>query len=297
MKKIGITADSHSSITQEKAKELGIRVLPMPYYIDGKTYYEDVSIRRDDFFRLQAEGAKITTSQATPTELMDFWNEALKEYEQILYFPISRGLSGSANTAKLLSQEEEYEGRVYVVDNGRTSTPMHVTILDAMELIEEGYEAEKIQEMLECTAEDVSIYLVLNTLEYLKAGGRISKAKATVGSALHIKPILQLDTGMLHSWKNARSMKKAQKIMFDQIHEEMEGRFRDAAEAGELYLMSAVSTTKEEEAEWIAEIEKEFPGYQVIGDELSMGVCCHTGPGGRGIGLAVKTKYAYEHKA
>lgn len=296
MNKIGITADSHSSITQEMAKELGIKILPMPYHIDDKTYYEDVSIQRDKFFQLQAEGAKITTSQATPGELMDFWDEALKEYDQILYFPISRGLSGSVDTAKILSQEEEYKDKVFVVDNGRVSTPMHVTILDTIQLIKEGYEAAKIQEMLEATGEDVSIYIVLDTLEYLKAGGRISKAKATVGSALHIKPVLQLDTGMLHSWKNARSIKKAKAVMFAQIHDELEGRFKEAADAGEIYLMSAVSTNKEETEEWVNEIKAEFPGYDVISDDLSLGVCCHTGPNGRGIGLAVKTKFAYEHK-
>ena len=171
MKKIGIVTDSHSSISQEEAKKLGIFVLPMPFYIDGECYYESVTLSRELFFEKLTSGADISTSQPSPTAVMEIWDKALEEYEKILYMPISSGLSSSYNTAMMLAQEEKYEGRVLVVDDGQVAAPLHQMILDTLDMIEKGYEAEHIRELLEKAGDRMMIYIALQTLEFLKKGG------------------------------------------------------------------------------------------------------------------------------
>lgn len=168
MKKIGIVTDSHSSISQEEAKKLGIFVLPMPFYIDGECYYESVTLSRELFFEKLTSGADISTSQPSPTAVMEIWDKALEEYEKILYMPISSGLSSSYNTAMMLAQEEKYEGRVLVVDDGQVAAPLHQMILDTLDMIEKGYEAEHIRELLEKAGDRMMIYIALQTLEFLK---------------------------------------------------------------------------------------------------------------------------------
>ena len=291
MKKIGIVADSHSSISQELARELGIRVLPMPFYIDGKCYHEGVDLTRETFFQELAAGTKLSTSQASPEELFGIWDEALEEYEKILYMPISSGLSGSVNTAKVLAAEEKYAGRVLVVDNGRVSTPMHCTILDALQMIEKGWTAEQIRDTLEATRNDEVIYLAVNTLQYLKAGGRISGATAAVGTLLNIKPVLKLDTGVLRAWKNCRGINAAKKLMIETVKNDLATRFKKNCESGRFYLMTATSATPEENAAWIEEVKAAFPGMDVLSDYLSLGVCCHSGPGALGIGVSAQPDF------
>ena len=162
MKKIGIVTDSHSSISQEEAKKLGIFVLPMPFYIDGECYYESVTLSRELFFEKLTSGADISTSQPSPTAVMEIWDKALEEYEKILYMPISSGLSSSYNTAMMLAQEEKYEGRVLVVDDGQVAAPLHQMILDTLDMIEKGYEAEHIRELLEKAGDRMMIYIALH---------------------------------------------------------------------------------------------------------------------------------------
>lgn len=290
MKSIGIVTDSHSSISQETAKKLGIYVLPMPFYIDDECFYEDISLKRDEFFQKLEHTEKITTSCPSPAEVMDIWNRALQEYDEILYIPISSGLSSSCTAAVTLAQEKEYKDRIYVVDNGRVSAPLHCTILDALELIQEGYCAAQIKEMLEAAREDMVIYIMVDTLEYLKRGGRVSAATASLGTLLHIKPILELGVGQLHIFQKSRGIKKAKKLMLDTMHQELETRFKESYEKGELYLMAASSTDPETAAEWVEEIKASFPGMDVLYDDLSLGVCCHIGPGGLGIGCSCKPK-------
>ena len=192
MKPIGIVTDSHSGISQMRARELGVKVLPMPFYFGEECFYEDVSLCREEFYaRLQA-GEPVSTSQPAPTEVMALWDEALQEFDKILYMPISSGISGSCATASALASEEPYEGRVLVVDNGRVSALLHRAVLDGLELIEEGYSAEEIKDILEASRADMVIYIAVQTLENLKKGGRITPAVAALGTILRLKPVLTI---------------------------------------------------------------------------------------------------------
>ncbi len=290
MKPIGIITDSHSSISQKMAGELGIIVLPMPFFIGEECFYEDVTLSREDFFRKLDSGAEISTSQPSPAEVMALWDKALMEYESILYFPISSGLSGSCATASALAQDEPYEGRVFVVDNGRVSTPMHRSILDALELIEEGYSAGEIKTIIEASKMDMVIYIGVQTLEHLKKGGRITPSAAALGTILNIKPILKLDVGSLDAFKKCRGFAKAKKTMIEAIRHDLETRFKEAWERGEITLMAASSSSPEDTALWVEEIQEAFPGMEVMCDDLSLGVSCHIGQGGLGIGIAARPK-------
>ncbi len=291
MKKIGIITDSHASISQAEAEKLGIRVLPMPFYIDGECFYEGINLTRDEFFARLESGAVITTSQPSPAEVYDIWDSALEEYEKILYMPLTSGLSGACQTAMAMAQDEKYEGRVLVVDHGQIATPLHQMILDTLELIEKGYSAEQIKEILEAARENMMIYIGVETLEYLKRGGRVTPATAAIGSVLNIKPVLKLETGKLDSFKKCRGFNKAKKIMIESMQEEIEARFADAKADGKLHLLAATSADEEETAAWVKEIEEAFPGMRVFCDPLSLGVSCHTGKGALGIGCSVVPDY------
>ena len=288
-----IVTDSHSSITPEEAEKLGIYLLPAPFCIDGVNYYENVDITREEFFRLLSGDNNVSTSQSSPAEVMAIWDEALKDHDEILYMPISSGLSSSCATAKAAAEEEPYKDRVYVVDNGRVSTPMHCTILDALKMISNGIPAARIREILEKFRDEEIIYLAVDTLEYLKRGGRISQTAASIGSILHIKPVLKLTTGILAPHRNCHGMGRARKAMIDDIKTDLQTRFKSAWESGRYYLMTATSADPETTADWIRQIEEEFPGVPVLSDYLSLGVCCHSGPGALGIGVSVMPEETY----
>ncbi|MEY8337398.1 DegV family protein [Lachnospiraceae bacterium 62-35] len=288
MKPIGIVTDSHSGITQEQAEEAGIYVLPMPFYIDGVCYYEDITLSREEFFKRLNSGARITTSQPALGEVMEIWDKALNEYEQILYIPISSGLSGSCAAAMTLSQEEEYRGRVFVVDNGRVSTPLHRSVLDALEMIKEGFSAEEIQKALYEAREQMVIYVGVQTLEHLKRGGRITAAAAAVGTILNIKPVLRFDVGALDSFKKCRGFLKARKVMIEAMKHDLETKFKQWYDRGEVYLLAASSSAIEDTKSWICEIQEAFPSLEVMCDNLSLGVSCHIGFGGLGIGCSCR---------
>ena len=288
MKPIGIITDSHCGISQEQADELGVKILPMPFYINETCYYENVSLTREQFFKEQADGSNITTSQPVPADVLKIWDEALLEYNQILYMPISSGLSGSYATACTLAQDEPYEGRVFVVDHGRVSTPLTSYILDTIELIRDGYSAAQIRQILENSRQNMVIYIAVETLEYLKKGGRITPTAAVLASILNIKPILKLDVGKLDLFKKCRGSHKARKLMIDTIKEDLSTRFRDFYENDAYTIVAASSASPEVTASWVQEIEEAFPGKKIISGELSMGICCHIGPGGLGIGCCCK---------
>lgn len=292
MKPIGIVTDSHSSISQQEAERLGILVLPMPFYIDGECFYEGVTLSREEFFAHLHSGAQITTSQPSPAEVMAIWDKALSEYEKVLYMPISSGLSGSCAVAAALAQDEKYSGRVLVIDHGQVATPLHRLILDTLELIEKGYPAERIKEMVETAKSELMIYIGVETLEYLKKGGRITPAAAALGTVFNIKPVLKLETGKLDSFRKCHGFLKARRTMIEAMHQDFATRFADAVAAGQIHLMAASSASPETTAEWVAEIEEAFPGMKVFCDDLSMGVSCHTGSGALGIGCAVKPEFA-----
>lgn len=290
MKSIGIVTDSHGGISQQEAKTLGVKVLPMPFYFGENCFYEDVSITRGEFFERLNAGEKVSTSQPSPEAVIQMWRESLQEFEKILYMPLSSGLSGSCDTAKMLAEEEEFFGRVLVVDNGRVSTPMHRSILDALELIDEGYSAEQIKGVLEASRDRMAIYIAVETLEHLKKGGRITAATAALGTILNIKPILKFDVGILETHKKCRGMKKARKEMLEAMKQEFETRFQEEFAANEIYLMAASSASEEVTQDWIKEIEAFFPGMEVLCDDLSLGLSCHIGEGALGIGCSCKPK-------
>lgn len=288
MRKTGIITDSHSSISPELARELGIYLLPMPFIIDGECYYEGIDLSREIFFEKLSSGASMATSQPAPADVLAIWDRALEECEQVLYMPLSSGLSSSCAVAETLAQDEPYAGRVLVVDHGRISTPLHRFILDALEMIERGIPAERIRDILTANRDRMCIYIAVETLEYLKKGGRITPAAAAIGTLLHIKPVLQLATGKLEPYKKCRGFHKAKVAMLEAIRHDLDTRFKDELARGELQLMAASSATPEQTKEWVAEIESVFPDMPVMCDDLSLGVCCHTGAGALGVGLSCK---------
>lgn len=290
MKRIGVATDSHSGITPKEAEALGIMLLPMPFYIEDECYYEEVSITREAFFEQLNSGKKISTSQPSPEAVMNLWRNGLKEYETIIYIPMSSGLSGSCNTAKVLAEESEFAGRVLVVDNGRISTPLHRSILDALEMIEEGLCAESIKAILEESKGLMSIYLGVETLDFLKKGGRITPATAAIGSMLNIKPVLKLDVGVLETYKKCRGMKKARRDMLEAMQHDFETVFREYYERGDIYLLAASSADEETTQGWIEEIRAFFPGMEIQCDKLSLGISCHTGEGALGVGCSCRPK-------
>ncbi len=288
MKSIGIVTDSHSGITPHQAEKLGIMVLPMPFYFGEECFYENESLSREIFFERLAAGEEVTTSQPNPMEVADIWNKALESYEKILYIPLSSGLSGSCGVALSMAQEEPYRGRVFVVDNGRISALLHRSILDALELIEDGCPAEEIKRILEKNRDRMVIYIGVETLEYLKKGGRITPAAALLGNVLNIKPILKFDVGKLDLFKKCRGIHKARKVMIEAIQEDVNTTFRKEWERGEVFLVAASSASKEVTEQWVQEISQAFPGKEILYDDLSLGASCHIGPGGLGIGLSCK---------
>lgn len=292
MNAIGVVTDSHSGILPEEAERLGVFIVPMPFYFGDDCYYENVSITREEFFEKLNVGTKVSTSQPALQDVMDVWDKALKEYGQILYMPISSGLSGSCDTAKMLASEPEYEGKVFVVDNGRVSTLLHRAVLDALELIGEGYDAPKIKELLEAARDKMVIYIGVETLEHLKNGGRVTPATAALGTILNIKPILKFDVGVLETYQKCRGMKKARQEMLKAMKREFETTFREYYDKNEIYLLAASSADEQTTQEWVEEMKAYFPGMEVLSDPLTCGLSCHIGPGGLGIGCSCKPKRA-----
>lgn len=284
----GIVTDSHSGISQEEAQKLGIFVLPMPFYMNETCYYEGVNITRAEFLERLGRLENISTSQPSPEAVMELWDKALEIYQDILYIPISSGLSGSCQTAMMLAREEKYEGKVYVVDNGSVSTPLHQSILDALELLETGCSAAEVKTRMEAVKTRAGIYIAVDDLKYLKHGGRISAGVALVGGLLNVKPVLHFDIGILELYKNCRGLKRAKQTMIEEVKKVIEQSYQREYEEGRLHIVAATSSGKEETDAWVNEIEAAFPGHKILCDDLSFGVTCHIGPGGLGIGYSCK---------
>ena len=288
MKKTGILTDSHSGITQEEAKKLGIYVLPMPFYINDQCHYEGKDISREEFIELLKNDENVSTSQPSPEAVMNLWDEILKEYEELVYIPISSGLSGSCSTAMAMAQNDDYEGKVFVVDNGRVSTPMKQSVLDAIELLIEGCSAKEIKNRLEDAKGKMGIFVAVDDLKYLKKGGRISSSVALVGGMLKVKPILKFDIGTLDSFKNCRGLIKAKTVMIEEVKRIVTTDYAEDFEKGNVHILAASSADEEETKKWVNEIQEAFPGIKVLWDYLPMGITCHIGPGGLGIGYSVR---------
>ena len=284
----GIVTDSHSGISQGEAQKLGIFVLPMPFYMNETCYYEGVNITRAEFLERLGRLENISTSQPSPEAVMELWDKALEIYHDILYIPISRGLSGSCQTAMMLAREEKYEGKVYVVDNGSVATPLHQSILDALELLETGCSAAEVKTRMEAVKTRAGIYIAVDDLKYLKHGGRISAGVALVGGLLNVKPVLHFDIGILELYKNCRGLKRAKQTMIEEVKKVIEQSYQREYEEGRVHIVAATSSGKEETDAWVNEIEAAFPGHKILCDDLSFGVTCHIGPGGLGIGYSCK---------
>ena len=278
MSKIRVVTDSNSGITQAEAKKLGLSVIPMPFLIDGEEYYEDINLTQQEFYEHLRGNAAVSTSQPSVTAVTELWDELLKEYDEIVHIPMSSGLSETCHTAQNLAKD--YGGRVQVVDNQRISVTLKQSAIDAMKLAEKGCSAAEIKGYLEQTAHDSSIYISLDTLKYLKKGGRLTPAAALVGSILRIKPVLQIQGEKLDAYKKVLSFKQAKQEMIGAVKHDLETRFAPLRAAGEMTLSIAHTDIAAEAELFKKELETAFPDLSVVYvDPLSLSVSCHIGPG------------------
>lgn len=276
--KVAIMTDSSSGITQKEANELGIFVLPMPFTINGQEFEEDINLTQDEFYDKLMTGAEVFTSQPAAGEVTKFFDNILKEYDQIVHIPMSSGLSGSCQTALMLAQEDEYKEKVYVVDSQRISVTQKWDVLDALALSKQGKDAKEIHDILMDNKLNASIYITVNTLEYLKKGGRITPAAAALGGLLKIKPILTIQGEKLDSFQKTRTMAKASKIMIDAITKDIKERIDDSEDMSNTRIMIAYTYDKDQALEFKKQVEEIFPNHEVICDSLSLSVACHIGP-------------------
>ena len=278
MSKIAIVTDSNSGITQSEAKELGIHVLPMPFMIDGETYYEEITLSQDEFYKKLAQNADISTSQPSPESIMQLWDGLLKEYDEIVHIPMSSGLSGSCQTAAMLSQD--YDGKVHVVNNQRISVTQKRSAFDAMELARAGKSGSEIKDILEEDKFNSSIYIMIDTLYYLTKGGRITPAAAALGTLLRLKPVLQIQGEKLDAFAKARTVNQAKSIMINAIKNDIEKRFGGISPENQMYLAIAHTQNEEAAKAFRDEVQAQLPDYPIVAvDPLSLSVSCHIGPG------------------
>ena len=276
MSKIAIMTDSNSGITQDESKELGVYVLPMPFYIDGKMYYEDIDLSQEQFYEKLKQDCEIKTSMPLVGEVTDKWEELLKEYDEIVYIPMSSGLSSSCETAYMLSQD--YEGKVQVVNNQRISVTQRQSVMDAKQLAGQGKSAAEIKQILEEVKSESSIYIMLDTLYYLKKGGRITPAAAALGTLLKLKPVLQIQGDKLDAFAKARTAKQGKNIMIETMKKDFEERF-ESPDGKKMHLEIAYSDDKEAAEAFREEVQKAFPDNEIVMNPLSLSVSCHIGPG------------------
>ena len=284
MSSVAILTDSNSGITQEQACQLGVYVIPMPFYINGELYLEGINLTQEEFYKRLEEDAEITTSQPSLGEMAEKWDEILKENEQIVFIPMSSGLSGTCQTASMLAGD--YEGKVEVVNNQRISVTQRQSVMDAKMLADQGKTAMQIKEILEKEKKESSIYITLETLKYLKKGGRITASAAAVGTVLNIKPVLQIQGEKLDAFAKTRGKAQAKKLMLKAIQEDFDTRFKDAVAAGKMHLQAAYAGNAEEAAEWAEELQKMYPDMDFNMDPLSLSVACHIGYGALAVACA-----------
>lgn len=284
MSRIAIVTDSNSGITQEEGRRLGVSVIPMPFFINEKMYLEGITLKQEEFYQWLKSDASISTSQPSPGETMGLWDSLLKEYDQIVHIPMSSGLSTTCATAMALARE--YEGRVHVVDNQRISVTQRQSVEDAIALRDAGKSGAQIKEILEAEKFNSSIYITLETLKYLKKGGRITPAAAAIGTVLNLKPVLQIQGEKLDAFAKVRGKKQARRTMLKAMKADFEGRFGQFIENNEMCLMAAYTGNPEEAEEWKQEMQEAFPGMEIRMDPLSLSVACHIGYGSLAIACA-----------
>lgn len=285
MSKVIVVTDSNSGITQKQAKEYGVVVLPMPFYINGQMYYEDIDLTQEQFYEKLKEGGDIKTSMPIVGEVTGQWDRLLQEYDEIVHIPMSSGLSSSCETAMMLSQD--YDGKVQVVNNQRISITMRQSVLDAKKLVESGKSAEEIKEILEKNKFESSIYIMVDTLAYLKKGGRITPAAAALGTLLKLKPVLQIQGEKLDSFAKARTVKQAKSIMLEAMKSDFEKRF-GSPDGKKMNLAIAYTHDLTAAEEFKKEIQAVFPENEIVVNPLSLSVSCHIGPGALAIACSKK---------
>lgn len=288
--KIAVVTDSNSGITQKQAKKLqkedkALYVLPMPFMINEKTFYEDITLTQEQFYELLAKGADVITSQPTPDSVIKLWDGLLQKYDEIVHIPMSSGLSGSCQSALMLA--EDYDGKVQVVNNQRISVTQRQSAMDALTLIERGMDAVKIKQFLEKDKFNSSIYIMLDTLYYLKKGGRITPAAAALGTILKLKPVLQIQGEKLDAFAKARTVSQGKSIMMNAIRNDMEKRF-GGVDKDRIWLQLAYTYDLEAANQLKEEVAQAFPGFDIHMDPLSLSVACHIGPGALAIACSVK---------
>ncbi len=277
-KKVAVLTDSNSGITQDQGKALGIPVLPMPFYINDKLFYEDITLTQKQFYQYLEGDAEIHTSMPVVGDVLDCWDRLLKEYDEIVYIPMSSGLSSSCATAKTLA--EDYDGRVQVVNNQRISVTQRQSVLDAQALAAQGWDAKQIREYLEKTKFDSSIYIYLPSLKYLKKGGRVTGAAAALGTLLRIKPVLQIQGEKLDAFAKCRTVKMSKTTMLKAIEDDIRDRFKLSGDLDKVWISGAYSGDRDAEVdEWLEEIRAVYPGKQIVMQPLSLSISCHIGPG------------------
>lgn len=287
MKRVAIITDSNSGITQNEGAMLGVSVLPMPFNIDGKEYYEDVNLTQEQFYKKLAAGSEVSTSQPSPADVTEFWDNILKDHDEAVYIPMSSGLSGSCATAMMLS--EDYDGRVAVVDNQRISVTQRESVLEAIELAKAGKDAAGIKNILEKEKFDSSIYIMVDTLQYLKKGGRITPAAAALGTLLKLKPVLQIQGEKLDAYAKARTIRHAKNIMITAIRRDMAGKFDHPLSESEVLIAASYSPGADEN-EWLSEIQEVFPDNDIYMVPLPLSIACHIGPGALAVTVSEKHK-------
>lgn len=284
MPRVAVVTDSNSGITVEEGRQLGVEVVPMPVLIDGKIYYEGVDLTQEEFYQKQVSGADIATSQPAPGDVIAVWKKALEGHDQLVYIPMSAGLSASCATAQMLA--ENFDGRVQVADNRRISVTQRYSVLDALAMTQTGMDAAQIRQILEEQGDDSCIYISVDTLKYLRKGGRVTGAEAIAGTMLNIKPVLEIREEKLTPVGKVRGMKAARKLMIQKVREDVEGRLKPLWDSGHLAVKMAYSQISTElREEWREEIHAAFPEMDTIeGEPLTLSIACHTGPGALGVG-------------
>lgn len=289
MSKIAIITDSNSGILQSEAKELGIFVLPMPFFIDEKLHREEIDLSQEAFYQILSEDGDVSTSQPSPADITDLWDEVLKSYDEIVHIPMSSGLSGSCQTAMMLA--DDYDGRVHVVDNQRISVTQKLAVFDAVNMVKAGMSAAQIKEKLTEEKLIASIYIMVDTLKYLKKGGRITPAAAMLGTVLKLKPVLTIQGEKLDAYAKVRGQKQAKKTMIEAMKKDMEERFAEERKAGLMELAVAHTNNFAEAESFKAELQNVFPDVPLrFVDPLSLSVSCHIGPGALAVACAKRSQ-------
>ena len=288
MSRIAVITDSNSGITQAQAEELSVFVLPMPFMINEETYFEDINLTQEEFYKRLAEGADISTSQPSPETVMNLWKEKLAEYDENVHIPMSSGLSGSCQSAMMLASEPKFEGKVHVVNDQRISVTQRQSVLDALKMAEKGMSGAQIKEALEADKFNSSIYIMLDTLYYLKKGGRITPAAAALGTLLRLKPVLQIQGEKLDAFAKARTTGQGKSIMINAIKNDINNRFGGFTEEKGIWLQMAYTGDREAAEQYKADVMEAFPGYEINMDPLSLSVACHIGPGALAVACCKK---------